>query len=65
MAQPTGRKIKVETEGSVFVDRRGRRRLAVIGAGVVVTTALLGWLALMAVGIVAVVAGGPPPALPF
>jgi hypothetical protein len=46
---------------AVFVDRYGRRRRVVIGAGFVVAAVLLGWLALMGLGVVAAVvaAGGP------
>lgn len=52
-------------EDPVFVDRNGRRRPLVVGAGLVVALALIGWLALMVVSIVAVVfSGGPSPIPP-
>jgi hypothetical protein len=36
---------------AVFVDRYGRRRRAVIGAGLVVAALFVAWLALMFVGL--------------
>ena len=47
---------------AVFVDRYGRRRRVVIGAGFVVAAALLGWLVLMGLGVVAAVVAPPGPA---
>jgi MFS family permease len=47
---------------AVFVDRYGRRRRVVIGAGLVLAAALLGWLALMGVGVIAAVVAPTVPA---
>jgi MFS family permease len=47
---------------AVFVDRYGRRRRIVIGAGFVLAAALLGWLVLMGVGVVAAIVSPTGPA---
>jgi hypothetical protein len=49
-----------EVEQQIFVDHCGRRRRLVIAAGLVVATALITWLALMVVSVVAAVASGAP-----
>ncbi|HEX8632172.1 MAG TPA: hypothetical protein VF755_28770 [Catenuloplanes sp.] len=51
-------------EKAVFVDRYGRRRRVVIGLGLIAAVALIGWLGLMVVSIVAVAVAGAPVPLP-
>jgi len=46
---------------AVFVDRYGRRRRVVIGAGFVLVAVLLGWLTLMGIGVIAAVVGPTDP----
>jgi hypothetical protein len=45
---------------SVFVDRYGRRRRAVVGTGVLVAAVLVAWLALMGIVIATVVPHSQP-----
>jgi hypothetical protein len=43
---------------AVFVDRYGRRRRVVIGLGTVLSLMLLGWLALVGVGVATALIAG-------
>ncbi|HLL69205.1 MAG TPA: hypothetical protein VK453_26355 [Micromonosporaceae bacterium] len=53
MIEFEGRQRLSVVEDSVFVDRYGRRRQVVIGAGVVLAGALVAWLALILFGVFA------------
>lgn len=60
MEQVPSKRILNAIEEPIFVDRYGRRRLAVMSLGVLVAMALTAWLGLMAVGLVAIVVTGAP-----
>jgi MFS family permease len=64
MAPLLTRQATHKVEKAVFVDRYGRRRRVVIGLGLIAAVALIGWLGLMVVSIVAVAVAGAPVPLP-
>lgn len=62
MAQLTDRRNTDVVEHPVFVDRTGRRRQLVIGAGVLVAGLLVAWLAILIISVFALLAPGVPAA---